>query len=451
MADIGFENVLGALDNVDLGRPVGRIVSISNAKIVVSGLSHIAAMGDLVRIVTAHGTCRGEILALEGGEVSVLPDSPLEGMVLGARVILLGAATLAPDDSWIGSVVDPYGEAFGEGTRLPGMTRKRLTGVPLNPTRRRGLGPRLSTGLSVFNTLLPIVRGQRIGLFAGSGVGKSTILSLLAQNLTADIVVIAMVGERGREVRDFVERVLGPRGMARTIIVAATSDRSAALRRRCALAAMTVAEHFRDQGKHVLLMADSITRFADAHREIAVSCGEATGPGGYPASMSALITALSERAGPGVDGIGDITAIFTVLVAGSDMDEPVADILRGTLDGHVVLDRAIAERGRFPAIDVLRSVSRALPDAADESENALIGTARRLLGTYQRAELMIQSGLYSHGSDPAIDAAIVAWPKLDAFVGRREPKGVGDSFDALRACIEPANKRRASAADTRQP
>jgi flagellum-specific ATP synthase len=280
------------------------------------------------------------------------------------------------------------------------------------------------------------VRGQRIGLFAGSGVGKTTLLGQFARGVEADVVVLALVGERGRELRDFIDEVLGPEGLARSVVVTATSDRSPLARRRAALTAMTVAEHFRDEGLHVLLLCDSITRFAEAHREIALSGGEAASLRGFPPSTSHQIMALAERAGPGLDGQGDITGIFTVLVAGSDMDEPVADILRGVLDGHVVLDRAIAERGRFPSVDLSRSVSRSLPGAATPGENAYIAEARRLIGAWERAEMMVQAGLYAQGSDPLTDRAIRVWPKLDAFLAGTEAASVADSFTRLRRVLE---------------
>jgi flagellum-specific ATP synthase len=285
-----------------------------------------------------------------------------------------------------------------------------------------------------------LVRGQRIGLFAGSGVGKSSLLGKFARGVTADVVVIALVGERGRELREFTERVLGPQGMARAVVVTATSDQSPLVRRRCMWTAMAVAEHFRDQGLHVLLLADSITRFAEAHREVALAAGEQGNLRGFPPSTSHTIMSLAERAGPGTDGSGDITAVFTVLVAGSDMDEPVADILRGVLDGHVVMDRAIAERGRFPAINLLRSVSRSLPDAANDAENALISEARRLLGAYERAEMMIQAGLYASGSDPVVDAAIKVWAALDGFMAEDGAAGIAHSFKRLEACLALGKK-----------
>ena len=417
-------------------RPVGRVVAVSGGALTVKGLSDLAAQGDLVEIRHGRGKpIAGEVIGLSGEDVSVLPEGSTDGISIGDRVLLDGENAIAPDDSWIGRVIDPFGHALDGRPLLRGVTPRPLRAPAPAATERRSLGARLGTGLAVFNTLLPLVRGQRIGLFAGSGVGKSTLLSMLAQGVDADVVVIAMVGERGREVREFIERVLGPEGMARSVIVAATSDRSPLVRRRCAWSAMAVAEHFREQGKHVLFLADSVTRFADAHREVAFAAGETGSLRGYPPSVTQMITSLCERAGPGVDGQGDITAIFSVLVAGSDMEEPIADIIRGVLDGHVVLDRAIAERGRFPAIDLLRSVSRSLPLAATEEENALIGRARQRLGAYDRAEMMIQAGLYVPGSDAGIDAAIAAWPKLDAFIGTRERNGIAESFAALAACL----------------
>ena len=286
----------------------------------------------------------------------------------------------------------------------------------------------------MFDTLLPLVTGQRIALFAGSGVGKSTLLGSLARDVAADVVVLSLVGERGRELRAFAEDVLGSAGLARTVIVAATSDLSPLVRRRCPLAAMAVAEHFRDQGAHVLFLCDSITRFAEAHREVAAAGGEPASLRGWPPSLAHAIMSLAERAGPGPEGAGDITAVLSVLVAGADMDEPVADILRGVLDGHVVLDRRIAERGRFPAVDLLRSVSRSLPDCATAEENALLAEARRLLSAHDRAEMMVQSGLYVAGSDPLTDRAIQMQPGLDAFLAERSASASA-AFDRLAALL----------------
>jgi flagellum-specific ATP synthase len=360
---------------------------------------------------------------------------------LGSLVRLKGQVGIAPDNSWIGRVVDPFGKQLDGKAIFRGPVMRPLLGAAPAAATRRSLGERLETGVAVFDTLLPVVRGQRLGLFAGSGVGKSTLLGKLARGISSDVVVIGLIGERGRELREFVERVLGPEGMARAVVVAATSDQSALVRRRCAWSAMAVAEHFRDQGLHVLLLADSVTRFAEAHREVALAGGEEASLRGYPPSVAPAIMAWAERAGPGPADSGDITAIFSVLVAGSDMEETVADILRGVLDGHVVMDRKIAERGRYPAIDLLRSVSRSLPQAASAAENADIVQARRLLGAYDRAELMIQAGLYSAGSDPLIDNAIRVWPALDTFLAEDAPEGgIAGSFGRLRAALSSASK-----------
>lgn len=417
---------------------VGRVAEVAAGVISASGLGHVARLGDRVRIQGRSGQRMGaEVIGLTPLRATLLADSALDGVTIGDEVELIGQLGIAPDVSWLGRVVDPFGAALDGRAIVRGPEERPLRAPPPPAGQRRALGTRLETGMAVFDTILPMVRGQRIGLFAGSGVGKSSLLARFATGVEADVVVIALIGERGRELREFVEKTLGTEGMARAVVVAATSDQSPLIRRRCAWAAMAVAEYFRDQGQHVLFLADSITRFAEAHREIALAGGEAASLRGFPPSVSHQIMSLAERAGPGGAGRGDITAVFSVLVAGSDMEEPVADILRGTLDGHVVLDRAIAERGRFPAVDVLRSVSRSLPDAATPAENALIGRARKLLGAYDRAEMMIQAGLYAAGSDPMIDAAIKVWSDLDTFIG--EAGSTETSFARLAEILGRAN------------
>lgn len=412
--------------------PVGRVRAVARGMIEVTGLAADARMGDLADVRPVGALSLGaEVVRIAPGLVTLLPDGPPDGVSSGDTVELLGAATITPDDSWIGRVIDPSGAALDGRPLFRGPRARAFHADPPPAAIRRGLGMRLATGQAAFDTVLPLVRGQRLGLFAGSGVGKSSLLGALARGVAADVVVIALIGERGRELRQFTEEVLGPEGMARTVVVAATSDRSALARRRCAPAAMAVAEHFRDSGRHVLLLADSITRFAEAHREVALAAGEGAALRGYPPSLAHALMALAERAGPGVAGAGDITALFTVLVAGSDMEEPVADILRGVLDGHVVLSREIAERGRYPAIDLLRSVSRSLPGAATAVENGLIARARALLSAYDQAELMIRAGLYAEGSDPLLDEAVRLWPRLDAFLSEPSPDGIAESFARL--------------------
>ncbi|MCF2871613.1 FliI/YscN family ATPase [Octadecabacter sp. G9-8] len=434
MTDDIFDQMSSAISGVALARPVGRITQIAGGIVSIAGLSDAACVGDEVRVI--GGTAGGEIVRTSGASIEALIDGTTEGLGLGSNVVLLPRTKFAPHASWIGRVIDPHGKPLDGRPLLPGTRAQPVSAAPPPASERRELGPRLSTGFAVFDTILPIVRGQRIGLFAGSGVGKSTLLSSLAKKVEADVIVIGLVGERGRELREFVEKSLGPDGMARSIIVAATSDRPAQVRRRCPQAATAVAEYFRDQGLHVLLLIDSVTRFAEAHREVAVAAGETANLRGHPASTPAAIAGLCERAGPGTENSGDITAIYTVLVAGSDMEEPVADMLRGVLDGHVVLDRNIAERGRYPAIDVTRSVSRSLPEAANKAENALIQHARRLLGTYAQSELMIQAGLYSTGSDSKIDEAIAAHDALDAFISAEGTHGVAGAFHLLQKALQ---------------
>jgi flagellum-specific ATP synthase len=422
-----FDALRAEIATVAVAKPLGRVAEVARGTVTVTGLSRSARQGDRVLIARSLG---GEVLNLSALGVTVLTEGPPDGLAMGAEVELLGANGLAPDNSWIGRIVDPYGRPLDGRPLFRGVTERPLRSEAPPAVQRRRLGERLSTGVAVFDTMLPLVRGQRIGLFAGSGVGKSSLLAKFACGVDADVVVIALVGERGRE------RVLGPEGMRRSVVVTATSDQSALARRRCAQAAMTVAEHFRAQGLHVLYLADSITRFAEAHREVALAAGETAALRGYPPSVAQAIMSLAERAGPGPEGEGDITAVFSVLVAGSDMEETIADILRGVLDGHVVMDRKIAERGRYPAIDLLRSVSRSLPEAATDEENALISQARQILGAWERAEMMIQAGLYAKGSDPLVDVAIKVWPALDGFLAENAPQdGISGSFVRLAAAL----------------
>lgn len=417
--------------------PVGRIAELRNGVVRVSGLNGAAQIG--ARVSLGNAGTGGEIVALDAEGASVLPDRGIAGLSLGLRVAILNREqVIYPSNTWLGRIVDADGRAL-DGAPMPlGNLPFAVRSAPPPAADRGRLGSRIETGLAVFNTFLPIVRGQRIGLFAGSGVGKSRLLANLARNMRADVTVIAMIGERGRELRQFTEDTLGPSGMASSVVVAATADDPPARRYRAALTAMAVAEFFREQGKHVLFLMDSVTRFAEAFREVQSGLGVGHHARGYPAATAHEIMALCERAGPGKEACGSITGIFSVLVAGSDMEEPVADILRGVLDGHVILDREIAERGRFPAVDVLRSVSRALPEAATDQENALLGEARALLGRYERARIMIEAGLYVSGSDPELDRAIDMWPELDAFVGRDDATGIVGSFDRLRLILRRA-------------
>jgi len=434
-----FDPLRAQLRMIHPTRHVGCVTALGRDHVRVAGLDRIAALGDRVAI---GEDLKGEVLRIDDTGCTVMPEGAPDGVRMGDAVRHLGPASIAPHDSWLGRVIDPDGQPIDGRPLFPGPAAYPLLAAPPPPTGRRGLGQRLRTGFAVFDTLLPVVRGQRLGLFAGSGVGKSRLVAALAQGMTADVVVIGLIGERGREVRDFIADTLGPEGLARAVVIAATSDRPSLTRARAAWTMMAVAEYFRDRGKHVLVLADSITRFAEAQRDVAAAVGEPFGPSGFPASMAQMAMALAERAGPGAAGQGDITAILSVLVAGSDMEGPVADVMRGVLDGHVLLSREIAERGRYPAIDLLRSVSRALPNAATPEEGKLIARARQLLGAYDRAEMMVQAGLYAPGSDAVTDAAVTAWPALDAYIGSPAAKTLKGSFDQLRDILEAANPDR---------
>jgi flagellum-specific ATP synthase len=287
----------------------------------------------------------------------------------------------------------------------------------------------------VTDTLLPICQGQRLGLFAGSGIGKSTFLGSLATGLEADRVVIALIGERGREVNEFVQHTLTPEMRKRTVVVTATASESPGAKKRAANCAIATAEHFRDQGHNVLFLFDSITRLAEAHRETALLAGEVPALNAFPPSTVRVIAELAERAGPGTQGKGDITAVFSVLVAGSDLEEPVADMIRGMLDGHIILARAIAERGRFPAIDVLRSVSRCLPHAATAQENELLKAYRRMIALHEEVAPMLRANLYEFGKDLNSDRAIGLFPALDSFVATRCSEGIDASFNVMREML----------------
>ncbi|HEX2943680.1 MAG TPA: FliI/YscN family ATPase, partial [Rhodopila sp.] len=368
----------------------------------------------------------------------------LDGVAQGSWAQLRSAhhAMLDVDPSWLGRVIDPLGHPLdGLGPLLGGGIARRTRGGPPDATLRARVGPRIDLGVRALNCFATCREGQRLGLFAGSGVGKSTLLSMLTVGTQCDIVVLALVGERGREVREFLENDLGPEGLARSVVVVATSDTPPLMRRQCAYTAMTIAEHFRDEGKSVLLLMDSVTRFCLALREIGLSLGEPPATRGYPPSVFAELPRLLERAGPGIERpggrAGQITGLFTVLVEGDDHNEPVADAVRGVLDGHVVMDRAIAERGRYPAIDVLRSLSRLAATCLDEAQADLVARARAILALQAEMADMVRLGAYQAGTDPAVDEALRLAPAIEAVL--RQPKGersdIEESFSRLHAAM----------------
>lgn len=399
----------------------GRVADVIGLLVEIGGLQGALSIGDHIRIDARNGrkvVC--EVIGFRGGKALVMPFGPLDGIGLGCRAELSTTEpSIYPDEAWLGRVINAFGEPVdGAGSISAGNTGYQVQAPPPAAHRRRRTGGKVDLGVRAMNTFLTCCRGQRMGIFAGSGVGKSTLLSMMARNTDAEISVVGLIGERGREAKEFIEDYLGPEGMKRTVVIVATSDEPPLIRRQAAYTTLAVAEYFRDRGRNVLCMMDSVTRFAMAQREISLSAGEPPASKGYTPSVFAELPKLLERAGPGSGEQGDITGLFTVLVEGDDHNEPVADAVRGILDGHVVLDRQIAERNRFPAINILRSVSRTMPMCNTDNQNAAIVRARQLMSTYEDMAELIRLGAYRRGTDPGIDEAIHYYPMLEAFLGQ---------------------------------
>jgi flagellum-specific ATP synthase len=396
----------------------GRVVAVRGALVDVEGLAGVARIGARVTIGTAGDPIEAEVTGLDHGIAHCLCFQDPQGIAAGARADLAAAQlSLRPSSAWLGRMIDGLGRPIDDkGPLLSGPIARSIRALPPPASRRARVGAKLETGVAALDVFAPICLGQRLGLFAGSGVGKSTLLSMLARWTDCDVTVIGLIGERGREVQEFVEDDLGPEGLARSVVVVATSDESALMRRQAAWTTLSVAEHFRDQGLRVLCLMDSVTRFAMAQREIGLASGEPPATRGYTPTVFAELPRLLERAGPGVQGSGVITAVFTVLVDGDDHNEPVADAVRGILDGHIVLSRKIAERGRYPAIDVLKSLSRTLPQAHSVAEEACRLSARHELSIHGDMEEMIRLGAYKDGANPAVDRAIAMTPQIEALL-----------------------------------
>ena len=434
-------SALGELPRFDMH---GKVVSARGDSLQVSGLGRFLALGSRLAVPGPDGRAvPAEVVALAGDRATLQAFGPIAGIGPGTPAHLAAPAILAPDKSWLGRVIDPFGAPLDGGPPLsPGARRRSLRATPPPAGQRARLGPRIDLSVRALDAFATCRQGQRLGLFAASGVGKSTLLAMLAAGARCDVVVFALVGERGRELREFIEDDLGPVGLARSVVVCATSDAPPLLRREAAYAAMTVAEHFADAGQHVLLLMDSVTRFAMALREIALAAGEPPATRGYTPGVFAELPRLLERAGPRAEGsAGAITGLFTVLVEGDDHDEPISDAVRGILDGHVVLDRAIGERGRYPAIDVLRSLSRTVPGNLAPAEHALAQRARRLLALHAEMADLIRLGAYRPGTDPAVDEAIRLAPRIEAMLAQAKGEGgdIDGAFAALAAALEPTD------------
>lgn len=402
----------------------GTVAAVRGLGVDVRGVA--GAIGDRVRIdggVRADGTPRtvdAEIVAVDGATTRCMPLGAVEGIVARARVRHAGAPLLVPTGSaLLGRVLDAQGRPIdGRGPLRPGLVSVPLGNEAPGVLDRRRIDRQLGTGVRALDTMTPVGVGQRLGLFAGSGVGKSSLMSMIARGSSADITVISLVGERGREVREFLEDDLGPEGLARSVVVVATSDQPAMARLRSAFVATRIAEAFRDGGRDVVLMMDSLTRVAMAQREIGLSAGEPPATRGYPPSTFSVLARLLERAGTGREG--SITGLYTVLVDGDDHNEPIADAARGILDGHVVLDRAMAVRGHFPAIDVLGSVSRVVSLITDESQRRDATALRSVLAARRAVNDLIDIGAYRAGANPLVDAALTHQEAIERFL--RQPK-----------------------------
>ena len=432
----------------------GRVTAVQGMLIEVAGIERHLSIGGRC-LVHAHGgaVVPCEAVGFRNGRALLMPLGPLDGIGLGCKAELSGGgSTIAPTDGWLGRVVNALGEPVDGKGPLPSCNRPvPLRNRPPPAHLRRRVGGKVDLGVRALNAFVTCCRGQRMGIFSGSGVGKSVLMSMLARYTSAEVNVIGLIGERGREVQEFLEDDLGEAGLARSVVVIATSDEPPLMRRQAAYTAMAVAEHFRDDGRQVLCMMDSITRFAMAQREIGLSAGEPPTSKGYPPTTFAELPRLLERAGPG-EGEGSITGLFTVLVEGDDHNEPIADAVRGIVDGHIVLERSIAERGRDPAINILRSISRTMPGCNTDEENALINRARELLSVYEDMAELIRLGAYRKGSDPRVDEAIRYQPKLEAFLSqhRTQQSDLATGYAELAELLEmpPPGSIEADGGDT---
>ena len=409
-------------------RPVrsGAISRVIGLRFDVEGLD--LPIGATVHLAEPGIVLSGEVVAVGEGAVTCMPFGEVKGLRVGARVEgTERPATITVGPQLLGRVIDALGRPLDDGPPLNGLTRVELDGEPPHPLRRARIEHKMSLGIRAWDTLIPAGRGQRVGIFAGSGVGKSTLLGMIARNTAADVNVVALIGERGREVREFIEADLGPEGLARSVIIVATSDAPALVRFRAAFVATRIAEYFRDQGSDVMLMMDSLTRFCMAQREIGLSAGEPPTSRGYPPSVFSLLPRLLERAGAAE--VGSITGLYTVLVDGDDHNEPISDAARSILDGHVVLSRKLAHANHYPAIDVLSSVSRVTSAVTSNEERNLLYELRRLMAAEAEARDLIEIGAYVPGTNPTVDRAVKMRDSIRGFLTQR----VDDRWDAERS------------------
>ncbi|MEW6275348.1 MAG: flagellar protein export ATPase FliI [Bacillota bacterium] len=414
LPEVNLENWRQKVRQARILRPTGQVVRVIGLTVEVKGIA--ARVGEVCDIVVpGEGNVVAEVVGFRERSTLLMPLGELRGVYPGCHVVPRGKSlAIRVSDALLGRVLDGLGHPLDNRNGVKNGIDFPVDNKPPNPLERRRIKEVLATGVRAIDAFLTCGRGQRIGIFSGSGVGKSTLLGMVARFSAADVNVIALVGERGREVRDFIEGDLGEQGLARSVVVAATSDQPALVRLKAAFVASAVAEYFRDQGKDVLLLMDSVTRFAMAQREVGLAIGEPPSTRGYTPSVFALLPKLLERSG--MSPRGSITAFYTVLVEGDDLNEPIADAVRGILDGHIVLSRELAARNHYPAIDVLNSVSRLMPEIVSAEHFRQAGRLRDLLATYRQAEDLINIGAYVSGSNPKIDEAIRYYDGITGFL-----------------------------------
>lgn len=409
------QSYISAIEKTPFTTRTGKVTQFLGLLVEASGPE--AFWGERCEIVTRENKkILAEVVGVKEDGVLLMPYGELHGISLGSEVIATGRVSDIPvGDALLGRVIDALGNALDEGPDLQGLERRPIFSEPLNPLARQPIDSILETGVRCIDVVTTVGRGQRMGIFAGSGVGKSTLLGMISRNMNADVNVIAMIGERGREVMDFIRNVLGEEGLKRSVVLVATSDQPALLRSHAALAATTIAEYFRDQGLDVVLTMDSITRFAMAQRELGLSVGEPPTSRGYPPSVFAMLPKLLERAGTDAEG-GSITAFYTVLVEGDDLNDPVADNVRAIIDGGIVLSRDLANQRHYPAIDVLHSSSRLINELISREQLELGSGLVKILSTYERSRDMIDLGAYQKGTNPEVDRAIKLLPSINKFL-----------------------------------
>lgn len=411
-----LNDAIASLDAIPVARVTGRLVKVNGLMLQAVGCRFKLEQRCMVE--TAEGSMiEAQVVGFDHNVAYLMPIRRLGGLFAGAKVVPLeGDSTVQMSNQWLGRVVNGLGEALDGGPELRGGERISLEANPINPLNRRPVDTPLDVGVKTINGLLTVGKGQRIGLMAGSGVGKSVLLGMISQNTQADVIVVGLIGERGREVREFIERNLTEEARQKAIIIAAPADESPLMRLRATLLCHRAAEYFRDKGKDVLLMMDSLTRYAMAQREISLSLGEPPASRGYPPSVFSVLPQLLERAGNSENQEGSLTAIYTVLAEGDDQQDPVVDSARAILDGHVVLSRQLAEQGHYPAIDVNASISRCMSSCTQEAHQTLANQFRQLYSNYLQVKELLPLGGYQPGQDPDLDRAVAMYPSLSAYL-----------------------------------